>query len=77
MIRKYSLIVESGPDGISGYVPELPSILVTGSSSDELMVRAAEGYQDLLGGSRRGTLAHVGASRDRSRTPGLNRSCSP
>lgn len=55
MIRKYSLAVESGPDGISGYVPELPSILVTGSSSDELMVRAAEAikiYWGALGAER-------------------------
>jgi len=55
MIRKYSPIVESGPDGISGYVPELPSILVTGSSSDELMVRAAEAIRiswEVLGAER-------------------------
>jgi hypothetical protein len=27
MTRKYSLVFESGPEGLSGYVPELPSIL--------------------------------------------------
>ncbi len=42
MTRKYSLVIESGPSGFSGYVPELPSILVTGRSSEELMTRAAE-----------------------------------
>ena len=51
MIRKYSLVLESGPGGLSGYIPELPAILVTGSSTDELMVRAAEAihiYWDVL-----------------------------
>ena len=42
MIRKYSLVMESGPTGYSAYVPELPSILVTGSSAEELTTRAAE-----------------------------------
>ena len=45
MTRKYSLVMESGPAGYSGYVPELPSILVTGASPDELMTRAAEAIQ--------------------------------
>jgi predicted RNase H-like HicB family nuclease len=42
MIRKYSLVMESGPTGYSAYVPELPSILVTGSSAEELAARATE-----------------------------------
>ena len=42
MTRKYSLVMESGPAGYSAYVPELPSILVTGESPDELMTRARE-----------------------------------
>ena len=45
MTRKYSLVLESGPIGLSGYVPELPSILVTGDSADELAARAAEAIQ--------------------------------
>jgi predicted RNase H-like HicB family nuclease len=45
MTRKYSLVMESGPTGFSGYIPELPSILVTGSSADELMARATEAIQ--------------------------------
>ncbi len=45
MTRKYSLVMESGPTGYSGYIPELPSILVTGGSADELMTRAAEAIQ--------------------------------
>ena len=45
MTRKYSLVVESGPTGYSAYVPELPSILVTGGSADELMTRATEAIQ--------------------------------
>ena len=42
MTRKYSLVMENGPTGYSAYVPELPSILVTGGSADELMKRATE-----------------------------------
>ncbi len=42
MTRKYSIIMESGPEGYSGYVPELPTILVTGASADELMSRTTE-----------------------------------
>ena len=42
MTRKYSVVIESGPTGYSGYVPELPTILVTGNSADELLARAAE-----------------------------------
>ena len=45
MTRKYSLVMESGPSGLSAYVPELPSILVTGNSADELAVRASEAIQ--------------------------------
>ena len=45
MTRKYSLVMESGPAGYSGYIPELPSILVTGGSAEELMTRATEAIQ--------------------------------
>ncbi|BDC52754.1 hypothetical protein F183_A50690 [Bryobacterales bacterium F-183] len=45
MTRKYSLVMEHGPTGYSGYVPELPSILVTGSSVEELLSRATEAIQ--------------------------------
>jgi len=45
MTRKYSLVRESGPTGYSAYVSELPSILVTGGSADELMTRATEAIQ--------------------------------
>jgi predicted RNase H-like HicB family nuclease len=45
MTRKYSLVMESGPNGLSAYVPELPSILVTGGSVEELRTRAAEAIQ--------------------------------
>ena len=42
MTRKYSLVIEGGPTGYSAYVPELPSILVTGRSMEELTARAKE-----------------------------------
>jgi predicted RNase H-like HicB family nuclease len=36
MTRTYSLVIEGDESGFSGYVPELPTILVTGKSVDEL-----------------------------------------
>ena len=45
MTRRYSLVIEGDETGYSGYVPELPTILVTGRSIDELTARAAEAIQ--------------------------------
>lgn len=45
MTRRYSLVIEHGPDGLSAYVPELPSILVTGDSMEAVERRAAEAIQ--------------------------------
>lgn len=42
MTRKYSLVIEGDSSGYSAYVPELPAILVTGASVDELSSRASE-----------------------------------
>jgi len=42
MICKYSLAIEGEPGSYSAYVPELPTILVTGQSLDELKARARE-----------------------------------
>jgi predicted RNase H-like HicB family nuclease len=45
MIREYSLVIEGGAEGYSAYVPELPAILVTGQSVEELSNRAVEAVQ--------------------------------
>lgn len=45
MTRKYSLIIEGDSGGYSAYVPELPSILVTGQSIEELSSRAKAAIQ--------------------------------
>ena len=45
MTRRYSLVIEGDETGYSGYIPELPTILVTGRSIDELTARAAEAIQ--------------------------------
>jgi len=42
LTRSYSIVLERGPSGLSAYVPELPTILVTGSTVEELRARAAE-----------------------------------
>lgn len=43
--RKYSLVIEGDPSGYSAYVPELPSILITGQSVEELTALAVEAIQ--------------------------------
>jgi predicted RNase H-like HicB family nuclease len=45
MIRKYSLLIEGGESGYSAHVPELPAILVTGRSVEELTRRATDAIQ--------------------------------
>jgi len=45
MTRKYSLVIEGVSTGYSAYVPELPTILVTGRSVEALTTRAAEAIQ--------------------------------
>ena len=42
MKRTYSLAIEGEPGNYSAHVPELPTILVTGRSIEELTVRASE-----------------------------------
>jgi len=42
MTRSYSIVLERGPSGLSAHVPELPTILVTGSTVEELRARTAE-----------------------------------
>jgi predicted RNase H-like HicB family nuclease len=42
MTRKYSLLINGDSSGYSAYVPELPTILVTGESIEELSERAKE-----------------------------------
>ena len=42
MPPKYSLVIEGDSTGYSAYVPELPTILVTGRCVEELTARAAE-----------------------------------
>jgi predicted RNase H-like HicB family nuclease len=42
MTRTYSLVIEGSGGSYSAYVPELPTILVTGRSVEELSGRASE-----------------------------------
>ena len=55
MTRKYSLVIEGNEAGYSAYVPELPAILVTGRSIDELTQRATVAIQLYWEHSRVGT----------------------
>lgn len=45
MTRTYSLVIEGDESGFSAHVPELPTILVTGESVEELTRRATEAIQ--------------------------------
>lgn len=45
MIRTYTLIIEGVGAGYSAYVPELPTIVVTGKSIEDLTARAKEAIQ--------------------------------
>jgi predicted RNase H-like HicB family nuclease len=40
MTRKYSLVIEGEPGSYSAHVPELPMIVITGETLDELNERA-------------------------------------
>ncbi len=42
MTRTYSLLIEGDESGYSAHVPELPTILVTAQTVDELRRRASE-----------------------------------
>ena len=48
MTRKYMLVIEGKPGGYGAYVPELPAILVTGRSIEELTSRAGEAIRIYL-----------------------------
>jgi predicted RNase H-like HicB family nuclease len=65
MTRKYSLVIEGNGDGFSAHVPELPTILVTGQSLDQLTARATEAIRIYWGTGERRALADVDGS-DRS-----------
>jgi predicted RNase H-like HicB family nuclease len=45
VVRTYSLIIEGDSAGYSAYVPELPTVMVTGTSMEELTARAKEAIQ--------------------------------
>jgi predicted RNase H-like HicB family nuclease len=45
VIRTCSLIIEGDGANYSAYVPELPTIVVTGSSIEDLTARAKEAIQ--------------------------------
>ena len=55
MTCKYPLVIEGDSAGYSAYAPELPTILVTGRSLEELTARAREAirvYWESIGADR-------------------------
>ncbi|MGA3203307.1 MAG: type II toxin-antitoxin system HicB family antitoxin [Bryobacteraceae bacterium] len=62
MTRKYSLVIEGDASGYSAYVPELPTILVTGSSLDEIDSLATQAirvyWENVHGEPRPAVLVH-------------------
>ena len=71
MTRKYFLLIEGDESGYSAHVPELPAILVTGKSVDEVTRRATEAIQLYWESMQSGMSPTAFRKRDRSRTPGL------
>lgn len=63
---KYFLAIEGEPGSYNAHVPELPAILLTGHSLDELTARAW-GNSPLLGIRPNRPLAYFDATRDRHR----------
>jgi predicted RNase H-like HicB family nuclease len=53
MTRKYSLVIEGSASGYSAYVPELPTILVTGRTLEELTAWATEAIRLYTSGIRK------------------------
>ena len=64
MTRKYSLVIEGDQTGYGAYVPELPGILVTGRSMEELTARAAGANSSTLGKHPTGAIDHSDGSPD-------------
>ena len=64
MTRKYSLIIEGDSSGYSGYVPELPAILVTGRSMEELTARARDAIRIYWESVRTDRSPNIDDSRD-------------
>ena len=65
MARKYSLVIEGDSSGYSAYVPELPAILVTGRSVEELTARARDAIRVYWESMRTDRSPTFDASRDR------------
>ena len=77
MTRKYSLVIEGDSTGYSAYVPELPTILVTGRSVEELTDPRRRSDSPLLGKRAPRPVPNLDASRDRSRTACLRAESAP
>jgi predicted RNase H-like HicB family nuclease len=59
MTRKYSLVIGGDAGGYSAYVPELPAILVTGTSLEEVDALAAQAIRIYLEEVNRDAIAAV------------------
>lgn len=64
MTHKYSLVIECDSNGFSAYVPELPTILVTAQSLDELTTRASEAIRMYWEAASTGPFTEFHHSRD-------------
>ena len=73
MTRKYSLVIEGDSSGYSAYVPELPAILVTGRSMEELTARARDAIR-VYWESTRSDRGPNRSGKRRTATPGSTRS---
>lgn len=51
-VHGYSVIIESGPDNLSAYVPDLPGCVTAGTTVEEIMINMREAIVLHLKGMR-------------------------
>jgi predicted RNase H-like HicB family nuclease len=71
VIRTYSLIIEGDGAGYSAYVPELPTVVVTGNSIEDLTARARVAIQLYWEALRTDSVSGVNRSGNWGRAAGL------
>lgn len=51
-MKRYAVVIESGPDNLSAYVPDLPGCITTGSTLEEIERNIREAIELHLEGMR-------------------------
>jgi predicted RNase H-like HicB family nuclease len=51
-VKRYAIVIESGPNNLSAYVPDLPGCITTGKTVDEIERNIREAVELHLEGMR-------------------------